>query len=232
MKIIKKLISFTTVIFSLFFIISCSKTASTTSSIELLNIEASGINNETVYQGFSYSKSSSVIITATFSDGTEKNVTNDAKFGKISTSKVGPVEQNVNYTFNGKTVSTTYEVLVLDYSSQRINLDTANVKTIYNLNEKLTLNNLRVTAFYPNGAQIKVSQYDVELTDIYNVKCDINKTFIHDGVYDVKISYQNCNSSFSIMVYNDEMTSFHYKVSNSLDYEKIKMLIFKWKRFI
>lgn len=220
MKIIKKLISFTTVIFSLFFIISCSKTASTTFSIELLNIEASGINNETVYQGFSYSKSSSVIITATFSDGTEKNVTNDAKFGKISTSKVGPVEQNVNYTFNGKTVSTTYEVLVLDYSSQRINLDTANVKTIYNLNEKLTLNNLRVTAFYPNGAQIKVSQYDVELTDIYNVKCDINKTFIHDGVYDVKISYQNCNSSFSIMVYNDEMTSFHYKVSNSLDYEK------------
>ena len=86
MKIIKKLISFTTVIFSLFFIISCSKTASTTFSIELLNIEASGINNETVYQGFSYSKSSSVIITATFSDGTEKNVTNDAKFGKISTS--------------------------------------------------------------------------------------------------------------------------------------------------
>lgn len=222
MKIIKRLIFFTTVIFSLFLIISCSETASTTSNIELLTIEASGINNETVYQGFSYSKSSSVIITASFSDGTEKNVTNEAKFGKISTSKVGPVEQNVNYTFNGKTVSTTYEVLVLDYSSQRINLDTVNVKTIYNLNEKLTLNNLRVTAFYPNGAQTKVSQYDVELTDIYNVKCDINKTFIHDGVFDVKISYQNCNSSFSIIVYDDTKSAFHYTASKSLDYQKGK----------
>ena len=210
MKIIKKFISFAMIILGLFLIISCShETTPTTSSIELLTIEASGIDNETVYQGFTYLKSSSVIITARFNDGSEQNVTNDAKFSKISTSKVGPVEQNVSYTFNGKTATTKYDVLVLDYSSQRISLDISNVKTIYNLNDKLTLKNLRVTAFYPNGAQTKISQYDVEMTDIYNVKCDTNKTFIHDGVFDVKISYQNCNSSFAIIVYDDSKTAFH-----------------------
>lgn len=220
MKIIKKIITFTIIFSFLLLIVSCSDKKNTTQVIDVLEIEASGYDNEKVYQGFSYTKSESVVVTAKFSDGSNKDVTNIAKFSKLSTTTAGPTTQQISYSYNGKTVYTSYDVLVLDYSSQRISLDISEVKTVYSIKDKLNLKNLRVTAFYPTGAQVRVSQYDVEMTDIYNIKCDTNTVFSHDGIFDVKISYQNCNSSFSIMVYNDEMTSFHYKVSNSLDYEK------------
>ena len=220
MRIVKKIITCIIIFSFLLPIMACSDKKNTNQTIDVLEIEASGYDNESVYQGFLYTKSKSVVIIAKFSDGNEKDVTDTAKFSKLSTTTVGTSTQQVSYSYNGKTVYTSYDVLVLDYSSQRINLDTVNVKTIYSINDKLNLKNLKVTAFYPTGAQVNVSQYDVELTDIYNIVYDSNNSFPHDGVFDVKISYQNCNSSFSIMVYNDEMTSFHYKVSNSLDYEK------------
>lgn len=75
----------------------------------LSKIDASGYSTS-VYQNETYTFNG--IVTATYSDGTTKNVTSSASIGTISTSTTGTKTATISYTENGVTKTTTYSVNV------------------------------------------------------------------------------------------------------------------------
>lgn len=216
-KIINKIIFTCLLFFTSFNLISCNE-EETTVPDEVVKIVASGCNFESVYQGYTYGKSSNVIITAYYTVSEAKDVTNSCYYPKISTSSAGTVSQKVTYTYKDKTVSTQYDVKVIDNSMSSIELDYSSCKRIYKLNEKIDLSNLKVYGIFPYGSKTSISNYTVSITDIYNLTFLTSTALYHDGVYDVRIKYNDLYKSYSIIVYDDTKTSYDYKADNSIDY--------------
>ena len=195
-----------------------SKNTISTSHVEVDKIEISGADNETVYQKFSYKRSSSIIVTAFYTDSTQKDVTREAIFNSISTVEPGIKEVVVTYVYSGKKVSSTYEVNVLPYGVDELILDTSNVKLVYQVGEKVNLAGLKVRGTYSNGTTLSISNYDVMISDVNNNKQRKDIALNRAGKYDVEITYQDGKATYPIYAYNKSEASYHFLASNSLDY--------------
>lgn len=207
----------------IFILTSCGKEekpSASSSHLEVLRIEISGADNETVFQNFTYKRSNSIVVTAYYSDSSSDDVTSKAVFIKVNTTNVGPQEAIVTYTYYGKTVESSYEVNVLPYGVEELKLDSTSVKKIYEVGQKLDLTGLRVTGTYSSGSESIIKNYDVWITDINNRKQSKDSPFTKAGSYDVVISYQGGNASYSVKVYEKTAVSYHYLVTNSIDYLK------------
>lgn len=200
---------------------SCKKdkqTTTTEESIMVEKIEVSLSGSESVYQSFTYNHSDNVIVYAYYSDNTTKNVTQECVFNKISTSTVGVVYQKVEYTFNGKTVSSGYEVLVLEYGVSKIEIDYSSCKMIYKVGEKIDFTNLTVKAYYPSGSYKTVSNPTMIITNNKNIEVNNNSAFQQPGKYDVKVSYEGQYKSYPIIVYQEYDVVYKYLASKSIGY--------------
>ena len=188
------------------------------SHVEVEKIEISGADNEFVFQKFGYNRSSSIVVTAYYTDSSNKDVTSESSFSRISTVDVGIKEVIVTYTYYGKTVSNSYEVNVLEYGVESLTVDTSNTKLIYQVGEKLDLKGLKVYGTYSNGTKRLISSYDTNISDVGNNKIKVDTAFRKAGSYDVEITYQDGKVSYPIYVYKKEDVSYHFLVSNSIDY--------------
>jgi len=77
-------------------------------AVVLSSISVSGATASATF-GSTYS-TSGLVVTATYSDGTTKNVTASSEISTPNTKVIGPRDVNVSYTDNGVTKATTYSV--------------------------------------------------------------------------------------------------------------------------
>lgn len=142
-------------------------------------------------------------VTATYSDASTKDVTNDVK-----------VEQNANMNNAGtyavivsyENVSKAYSITVIDNKTiQSIKLDINGVKTSYLVGETIDYSNVNVIEVYKNSSNVEsinygeLAKYTVKVTDENNN--EVNGAFNDKGTYTVTVSKDALKASYEVSVY-------------------------------
>lgn len=142
-------------------------------------------------------------VTATYSDASTKDVTNDVK-----------VEQNANMNNAGtyavivsyENVSKAYSITVIDNKTiQSIKLDINGVKTSYLVGETIDYSNVNVIEVYKNDANVEsinygeLAKYTVKVTDENNN--EVNGAFNDKGTYTITVSKDALKASYEVSVY-------------------------------
>lgn len=125
------------------------------------------------------------------------DVTNDATFPNVDTTKLG----NQKITFSYKAFSYDFEITVVAKGNKvdGIRVDTSNVKLNYKQNESLDLANLIVYAVYSDESEEEVSDYIVRDADNNAIEL-LSKI----GNLTVYVIYDNFATSFEITVEEGE----------------------------
>ena len=104
---------------------------------------------------------SGLVITATMSDASTKNVTSSCSFSGYSST---PGTKTVTVSYSGKT--TAFTVLVKSKSPTAITVMTMPTKTNYVVDESVDLSGLVVKATYDNGTSANVTDYNIYTEDL------------------------------------------------------------------
>ena len=140
---------------------------------------------------------SGLVVTANYSDGTNKNVTASCSFSGYSST---PGDKTVKVTYSGKT--TAFTVTVKSKSPTSISITSLPSKTTYCVGQTISSSGLAVKATYDNGTSATVTDYDV----LYDY--GITNTA---GTKSIKVSYVYNNvqktTSFNITVQAHSYTS-------------------------
>lgn len=183
-------------VFAVLCLVACGKT-----EVTLKDLTIEGQKTEFfVGDSFSYGD---IKVTATYSDASTKDVTNDAK-----------VEQNANMNNAGsyavlvsyENITKAYNITVVDNKNiQSIKLDINGVKTDYLVGETVDYSKVNVIEVYKNAANVEsinygeISKYTVKVTDANNN--EVSGAFTDKGTYTVTVSKDNLQASYEVSVY-------------------------------
>ena len=183
-----------------------SKTPSTPDgrTIESINcVDSNGkdIVTHTIYRSYEGSglyTHSGVFVIATYTDKTTSDVTAYANFSTVDTRVIGVYPITVSYA--GK--EDNYQLNVIPLPVTRLELNTTNVRLVYQIGETFNRLGLVVTAHYADGTAREISDYSMVITDINNTIQSATAPFTRTGSYDVTISYEGSKTYFSFVVYS------------------------------
>ena len=141
-------------------------------------------------------------VTATYSDGSTKNVTGSASFTGYNMQTAGSQTVTVSYVENGVTKTTTYQITVNEpqIALSSISLTTTTVKTEYKVGETFSSDGLIVTAKYSDNStkdvtdSVTFSGYDLSSTGVQTVVV----SYTEEGV--------TKTASYNILVSNSQTT--------------------------
>lgn len=145
-----------------------TKTTTPSEEVTLVSISVSGTDNESVALNGEYVHSDNVVVTATMSNNTTKDVTNESTFDLDTTL---PGEQTCTVTYQGKTATYTVDVINAIVSVDAVTTD---VKREFTVGDDFTAEGLVVQATYADNSKSAITDYSVHIkaTD------DINATDI------------------------------------------------------
>ncbi len=159
----------------------------------------------TSYKEYSHSN---IHVKAIYDDDSTKDVTAFATFSKVDLSKTGKVD--VKITYMG--CETSYILNIIENKIRSITLNTSLAKVVYKVGERFSSTGLLVRAKYSDDTISVIQDYEIEVSDRFNVKQDISHVFTKTGHYDVIISSQGVKSYYEIIVYSNA-----YSLENEFD---------------
>lgn len=183
-------------VFAVLCLVACGKT-----EVTLKDLTIEGQKTEFfVGDTFSYGD---IKVTATYSDASIKDVTNDAKVEqKANMNNAGTYAVLVSYG----NITKAYSITVVDSKEiQSIKLDINGVKTSYLVGETIDYSNVNVIEVYKNNANAEsinygeLSKYTVKVTDANNN--EVSGAFTDKGTYTVTVSKDNLQASYEVSVY-------------------------------
>lgn len=141
-------------------------------------------------------------VTATYSDETTKDVTNEAKKDQNSNmNAAGTYAVLVSY----ENITKAYQISVIDNKEiQSIKADASSAKVNYYVGEKIDYANVLVIEAYKNAANVEsinygeLSKYSVKVTDAEGN--EVSDTFEKAGTYKVTISKDELVASYNVEV--------------------------------
>ena len=142
---------------------------------------------------------SGLVITATMSDASTKNVTSSCSFSGYSST---PGTKTVTVSYSGKT--TAFTVLVKSKSPTAITVTTMPTKTNYVVDEPVDLSGLVVKATYDNGTSANITDYDIYtegLTESAGTKT-VSVTYVYNDVVKTTSFTINVSDIISAVTFN------------------------------
>ena len=175
----------------------------TKNPVTVSNIVVTSNPAKTTYLEGESLNTSGLVVTANYSDGTNKNVTSSCTFSGYSST---PGDKTVTVSFGGKTTS--FGVYVKSKSPAEISIATKPSKTTYFVGDKLDLSGLSVKAKYDNGTSATVTDYSVlyaeDITDTAGTKT-VMVTYIYNDV--------TKTASFNVTVTDVDLSGIAVKTS-------------------
>ena len=136
-----------------------TKTASFTVTViepVLTEIRVSTSPTKTIYDIGDALSTNGLAVTASYSDGSSKNVTTSCVLGTLDSSSAGRKTITVSYSDGGITMNTSFEVEVV-VKLARIETTTLPTKTTYYLGESLNTSGITVMAYYTDSTSKTVT---------------------------------------------------------------------------
>ena len=134
-----------------------------------------------------------LVVTATYSDGTTKDVTSSVSFSRYNMQTAGTQTVTISYTEDGVTKTTSYQITINNpqpvVTVSSIAITTQPTKISYVTGEDLDTTGMVVTATYSDGTIRVVTDYTVSGYD---------KTVV--GTQTITVTYQGKTATFTVAV--------------------------------
>lgn len=199
MKNIKKIIislSVITLMIAIFVLAGCKD-----NKITIKELIAENEPGKVYYVGDEF-RSEDLVVIAVYSDESTKIITDyEIDLSNININKPGVYEVTITF----EEITTKYKVTYLDEKINSIEL--SNQKTIFALNEKFSVGDLKVTGKRNIQEDITITDYQVDSS-----KVDITK----EGIYEVVITYQWLKATYNVE-YKTIVDGFELKLNETKD---------------
>ena len=177
--------------------------------VNIQSISVKTLPNKTTYYVGESLNTAGLVIKATYSDGSSRDITSGYSCSGFSSTTAGT--KTVTVTYEGKTTILTVQVLPITLTS--IHIKTTPTKTIYNVGDSFNQSGLTLTATYSDGSTKTITS---------GFACsgfDSSST----GTKTITVAYEGKTTTFTVEVRNkpapDPIIKIHnYTASKTVDY--------------
>lgn len=203
------------------FILVCSCKIETSSPTVITGIKITSLPEKTVYYVGERIDYTGLNVTATYSDGSEKEIMDYTISLEAGTTLTKEGKHAVEIKYNGFSQTFSIEVLPVITGIKILSLPK---KTIYYVNEKIDFDGLKVSAIYSDGKENEIVDYKLSLTT--------GTVLTKEKTYSIEVQYEGFSQTFYIevlpVITEIKISSLPektvYYVSESIDYTGLQVI--------